>query len=191
MTQPVKKTDEKDQFYSNKSNRYEISQEAKELRKKGELEKALVLYRELSKKDTDAYAAAGLLHCLRKLSLFDEALLLCAEAPQKHMDLDWYRGEVIWTLIQGKLNRLDESASVDEVAAVGDSILALEPKGIVAKWSIVRPVLKTAKSRSRWDIVSKWIKRVNPDELSTTPLKNDRGRDGWCDQAIWYNLRIR
>jgi len=173
------------------SNRFEISKEANDLRKKGEFEKALPLYRELSKDDSDSYSAAGLLHCLRKLHLFDEALPLCTLASQKHMTLDWYRNEVVWTLIQGQLQQLDETAAVDEVVNAAESILVLEPKGTVAKWAIARRVLKVAKSRNRWDTVSKWLERVNPDELSTTPMKDDRGRDGWCEQAIWHNFRIR
>ncbi|GEM_PF-773919 len=173
------------------SNRFEISKEANDLRKKGEFDKALAFYRELSKDAADSYSAAGLLHCLRKLHLFDEALPLCTLANQKHMTLDWYRNEVVWTLIQGKLQGLDESATVDDVESAAELILALEPKSATTRWSIVRRVLKSAKLRNRWDIVLKWIKRVNPDELSTTPMKDDRGRDGWCEQAIWHNFRIR
>ena len=173
------------------SNRFEMSKEANELRKKREFEKALPLYRELSKDDSDPYSAAGLLRCLRELRLFDEALPLCIPTNRKHLALDWYRNEVIWTLIQGKLQELDESATVDQVVSAAEFILALEPKGTVTKWRIVRRVLKTAKSRNRWDIVSKWVKKVNPDDLSTTPIKDDRGRDGWCEQAIWHNLQIR
>jgi tetratricopeptide (TPR) repeat protein len=34
-------------------------------------------------------------------------------------------------------------------------------------------------------------REVTPDELSTAPMKDDRERDGWCEQALWYNYRIR
>lgn len=173
------------------SNRFEISKVANDLRKKRQFEKALPLYRELSMDNSDSYSAAGLLRCLRELRLFDQALPLCIPTNQKHLALDWYRNEVIWTLIQGKLQKLDESAPLDEVVRAAELILGLEPKGTVAKWSIVRRVLKAAKLRNRWDIVSKWIERVKPDELSTKPMKDERGRDGWCEQAIWHNFRIR
>ena len=183
--------DDKDRFHSDMTNRFEMSREANELRRNGEFERALVIYSELSKDESDPYAAAGLLQCLRKLRLFDEALQLCTKRTQKHMELDWYRNEVIWTLIQGKLKTLDESKAAEEVASVAESILALEPKDAATKWRIVHPVLKTAKSRKKWDLVSHWIEKVNPDELSTAPMKDDRGRDGWCEQAIWYNFRAR
>lgn len=173
------------------SNRFEMSKEANDLRKKREFEKALPLYQELSKDDSDSYSAAGLLRCLRELRLFNQALPLCIPTNPKHLTLDWYRNEVIWTLIQGRLRELDESAPVDEVVSAAELILALEPKGTVAKWAIVRRVLKAAKLRNKWDIVSKWIERVNPDELSTTPMKDDRSRDGWSEQSIWHNYRIR
>jgi hypothetical protein len=126
------------------STRFEMTKRANELRKNGKLAEALPLYRELLKDDADSYSAAGLLHCLRKLHLFDEALSLSTPASQKHMLLDWYRMEVIWILIQGKLREMDDTASVAEVVSVAKSILALEPKDYSARWRTVHPVLKKA-----------------------------------------------
>ena len=170
---------------------FEMSKRATELRKSGELEKALPFYRELAKDDSDPYSAAGLLHCFRKLHLFNEALPLCTPTNQKHMVIDWYRTEVIWTLIQGRLSTLDNTASVQDVVSVAKSIRALEPKDYGAKWRTVHPVLKTARAHKKWDIVFEWTEKVTPDELSTTPMKDDRDREGWCEQALWYNYRIR
>jgi hypothetical protein len=143
--------------------RFEMSQRANELRKNGKFDEALPLYRELVKDDADSYSAAGLLHCLRKLRLFDEALSLCTPASQKHMLLDWYRKEVVWTLIQGKLRVMDDTASVPEVVSVAKSILALEPKDYSARWRTVHPVLKKAGGHKKWDIVFEWAKKVTPD----------------------------
>lgn len=142
MTELGTQINDKDRFHSDMTNRFEMSREANELRRNGEFERALVIYRELSKDESDPYAAAGLLQCLRKLRLFDEALQLCTKTTQKHMELDWYRNEVIWTLIQGKLKTLDESTAVEEVASVAESILALEPKDAATKWRIMHQVLR-------------------------------------------------
>ena len=169
----------------------EKSREANELRKSGQIEEALILYRELSKDSHDPFVAAGLLHCLRKQGLFEEALPLCDSMLQQHAASDWCRNEIIWTLIQGKFERLDQSAGLEETASIAESILALKPKESATRWRIVRRVLKTAKSRSRWDIVTRWIDRVNAEELSTVPMKDDLGKEGWCDQAIWYNYCVR
>ena len=50
--------------------------EANKLRKAGNFEEALPLYRNLWKETGDGFDGAGLLHCLRKLKLFDEAMEL-------------------------------------------------------------------------------------------------------------------
>ena len=173
------------------SNRFDMSKRASELRKKGELEEALPLYRELANDDSDSYSAAGLLHCLRKLHLFDEALALCIPANPRHLGLNWYRNEVIWTQIQGKLNRTNEKTPIQEIESIAQSILMLEPEESTAKWAIVRRVLKAAKSRKLWDMVSTWLERVHPEELSTVPMKDNTGRDGWCDRALWHYLKNR
>ncbi len=173
------------------TDRYDMSQKANELRKNKEFENALVLYRKLSKDSSDSYSAAGLLHCLRKLKQFDEALSLCSEPSRTHLALDWYKNEVIWVFIEGKLNRLDDTASLEDLVRTAESILALQPQDTTTKWTVVRRTLKAAKSKSRWDLVFKWTKFVDPRDLSTKPIKDDRGRDGWCDKSIWYNCRIR
>jgi tetratricopeptide (TPR) repeat protein len=171
--------------------RFAISQRANELRKNGKLEEALPLYRELVKNDTDSYSAAGLLHCLRKLRLFDEALSLCTPANQKHVSLDWYRKEAIWTLIQGKLRVLDDTASLSEVVSVAGSIFAFKPNDSSAIWRTVHAVLKKARGHKKWDVVFEWTEKVAPDELSIVPMKDDREREGWCERAVWYNYRVR
>jgi len=191
MTELAKQMDETHSIPNQQENRFALSRKANELRKNGEFEKALALYRDLTNDNSDAYAAAGLLQCLRKLRLFEEALSLCDDVPLQWVSLDWCRREIIWTLIQGKLITFDDKTSLEDVISTAESILALEPKESGTKWSIVRRVLKAAKARNRWEIVPKWIDKVNPQELSTTPMKDDRGRDGWCDQAVWYNFRVR
>jgi hypothetical protein len=79
---------------------------------------------------------------------------------------------------------------VEEVASVGESIFALNPKDITTKWRIMRRVLKAAKPRKRWDTISEWLDRVNLEELSAIPMTDELGREGWCDQAIYQNYYI-
>jgi tetratricopeptide (TPR) repeat protein len=171
--------------------RFEMSQRATELRKNGKLDEALPIYRELVKDDADSYSAAGLLHCLRKLRLFDEALSLCAPPNQKHIALDWYRNEVIWTFIQGKLSVIDNALPMMEAVSVAKAILALEPKDYSARWCTVHSIAKIAASHKKWDVVLEWTEKIKPNELSITPMKDDREREGWCQQAAWHNHRIR
>ena len=57
----------------------EQKQKANGLRKAGDFEEALPLYRDLWEKTADKFDGAGLLHCLRKLELFEEALIFADE----------------------------------------------------------------------------------------------------------------
>jgi tetratricopeptide (TPR) repeat protein len=174
------------------SDRIARSRVANEFRKSGELPKAMELYRELVMEDgSDPFAAAGLLHCLRKQGLFTEALQSCEKILKQHQSSDWCRNEVIWTLIQGRLEQCDESTPLVEITSVAEKILSLGPQDNISRWRIVRYVLKAAKARTKWDIILEWTNRVESDALSTVPMKDDLGRDGWSDQAVWYNLKIR
>jgi hypothetical protein len=164
--------------------RFEKSRRANELRKQKQFQEAASLYKELSTGDFDPFAAAGLLHCLRKQGLFEEAVPLCNDIRQRDDLNDWCRNEVIWTLIQGKLERLEESVSLDEIVSTAESILAIGPADPAAKWRTVRQVLKSAKSRGRWDTVVQWVSKVNPEELSAEPMEDGSGREGWSDQAV-------
>jgi tetratricopeptide (TPR) repeat protein len=173
------------------TDRFEKNRRANKLRKGGQIEEATGLYRELSQEGFDPFVTAGLLHCLRKRGLFGEALPICDDVLQQYDLNDWCRNEVIWTLIQGRLETLDDTAAVEEVITLAETVLEIGPGDAIAQWRIVRPVLKSARSHNRWDIVSLWVIRVNPDELSAEPRKDNQDREGWSDQAVWHNYHIR
>lgn len=170
---------------------YEKNREANDLRKKGLFQEAVVLYRELLSAGPDPFAAAGLLHCLRKQGLFEEALPLCNDIMREYTDSDWCTNEAIWTLVQGKLEKLNDSAGIEETISIAEAILALNPTDNSIRWRVVHRVLKKAKASKKWDLVSTWAYKVNPDQLSEVPMADGQGREGWCDKAIWNNYFIQ
>ena len=167
----------------------EQKQKANGLRKAGDFEEALPLYRNLWKETADKFDGAGLLHCLRKLGLFDEALILADELIVKYPDFKWCRNEVIWTYIQGILDKFNEEEPLEEVVEIAKRIMSLNPEDLAAKM-IVFKVLKSAKSSNHWETVNEWVVKIDPDSLSAKPMMDDSGREGWSDQSRWYNYRI-
>ena len=167
----------------------ERKQKANRLRKEGDFEGALLLYRDLWKEVPDKFDAAGFLHCLRKLKLFDEALPLAGELIVKYPDFKWCRNEVVWTYIQGTLDKLDEDEPVKKVVEIARRIMSLNPEDLAAKM-VVFKVLKSAKSSNQWQTVNEWVVRIDPNSLSTEPITDGSGRGGWSDQSLWYNYRI-
>ncbi len=165
-------------------------QKANELRKGKNFQSALPIYRELWKESGDKFDGAGLLSCLRSLELFDEAIPLADELASKFPDFNWCKLEVVWTYIQGRLEKLKEDARLDEVIREAERIMKFEPDGFARKKVVFR-VLKVAKSAGKWDIASDWLSKLKPEELSKEPIKDDNGREGWCDQSLWHNYNFR
>lgn len=163
---------------------------SKELRQAHKYDKALELYRELWAETGDAYDGAGLLHCLRKQEMFEEATIFARELISKYPSMDWCRNEVIWTMISGKLTKYDETSTLGDVLQTAKEIMELRPEGVAAKM-VVFKVLKTAKAANHWETVAEWVTFVDPNTLSTKAMTDRSGREGWSDQAVWYNYRIR
>lgn len=172
------------------TNLKEQKQKANELRKAGNHKEALLLYRNLLKEEGDKYDCAGLLHCLRKLELFEEAIVLADELIVKYPDFPWCRNEVIWTYIQGIFNKLNDEEPLEKVVEIAKKIMSLNPEVLATK-KIVFKVLKSAKSSSNWEIFNEWVDKIDPDSLSTKPMTDDSGREGWSDISIWFNYRIK
>ena len=164
--------------------------EANNLRKKGQIKEALPLYRELWGKTGDEFDGAGLIHCLRKMELFDEAIVLADEMLKKYPDFDWGRNESIWAYIQGTLSVLGEETPIQTIVDKANHIMSLNPKGLTAK-IVVFKVLKLAKSSNHWGVVNEWVIRIDPSSLGVSPTTTDSGREGWSEQSQWYNYRIR
>lgn len=126
---------------------------------------------------------------MRKLDLYEDAIPLANELEQKCEALDWCRNEVIWVYTNGILKTFNENATLDEVLPIANRIMKLHPDGLAAKL-VVFKVIKAAKNVSEWEVVNDWASKIDPKDLSTRPMKDDRGKEGWCDQSLWYNYRL-
>ena len=171
------------------TNLTEQEQKAIGFRKTRNFKEALPLYRNLWKETEDKFDGAGLLHCLRKLELFDEAIVFADELIVKYPDFEWCRNEFIWTYIQGVVNKLGEEESLEKVIEIANKIMSFYPTVLARKLTVFK-VLKYAKSSKHWEIVNEWVIKIAPDSLSSKPMIDDSGREGWSDQALWYNYRI-
>ncbi|MBA7548768.1 hypothetical protein ES705_41235 [subsurface metagenome] len=167
----------------------EQKREANKLRKTGNFEEALLLYRNLWEETGDKFDGAGLLHCLRKLELFNEAISFAEELIVKYPDFDWCRNEVIWTFISGTLYKLEETETLEKVLQTAQKIMDINPNNLAAKM-VVFKVLKSAKASNDWETINEWVVKINPNSLSTEPMTDSSGRKGWSDQSLWYNYRI-
>lgn len=166
----------------------ELHQEANRLRQQQNYAEALSIYEKTWTETGNQYDGAGYLQCLRKQKRFEKAIPLSKELQNKFPDFGWIKNETIWTLISGKLSKYNHISQLNEIIETANEIMCLNPEGQALK-TVVFKVLKSAKASSKWDIVSKWADKVDPVTLNTQPMTDEKGREGWCDQALWYNYK--
>ena len=158
-------------------------------RKKGDFTKAIPLYESLWQETADPFDGTGLLCCYRKSRLFGKAIPLAEELCKKNTELTWAGREISWTLVQGKLQQLDENTPLGEVIKIADAVLKYSPDFLAKKLAIFK-VLKWAKKKGDWDTIGSWVDEIEPDRLSTEPMQFSSGREGWSDLCLWYNYKI-
>jgi tetratricopeptide (TPR) repeat protein len=161
------------------------SAKANELRKIGDIDSALPMYRELWEQSKDKFAAAGLLFCLRKKKMFSEAIPLAEEAYSKFQEFEWCKNEYIWTLIQGKLYTFPENGQLDDLVAIVNKIIDLKPDEIAYKITVFK-LLKSAKKHRNWNLLNEWITKISPDILTGYTDEDS----GWMDKVLWYYYRV-
>ncbi len=166
----------------------EKKKKANDLRKKFNYTDALPIYRDLWKENCDEFDGSGLLHCLRKLNLFDEALPLADDLIKEYPNFNWCRIEVIWTYIQGELGKLDKGASREQIVQLANKIMNLNPDPLAAK-VVTLKVLKLAKYSRYWDILDEWTNKINPNLLSPESEINASGKKSWSERSRWYYYR--
>lgn len=168
---------------------FEKKLKANDLRKSGNYQDALVLYKELHQENADRYTYAGTLHSLRKLKQFNEALPLANSLVGKFPGFDWVTTEIVWTYIEGMLNPIPEEESLSTTISVANTILQLQPNQIASNVVNMR-VCKAAKHEKNWKILDEWVRKIDPDSLDLKPMQLPNGREGWSQQGLWYLYKI-
>lgn len=171
------------------NNYSEKKQKAEQLRRSGDFDGAIQIFRELWNENKDPIVGAGLLYCIRKLKLFEEAIPLADELINNYSNIDWVRNEFIWTYISGILQKFDINEPLDKLLQIAQKIMDYNPEDM-AKKMIVFKVMEVAKASANWEIVNEWAEKIDPEMLSTTPMSIESRKEGWSDRARWYNYRL-
>lgn len=163
---------------------------ANQLRKEGKYIDAIKIYEELWKTSNDKFDGAGLLNCYRKLKMFNEAIPLARELAKKHIDFNWCKIEIIWTLIFGKLNQFPEATDISEIIKLANYILSLEPDELAEKF-VIFGVLKFANQTQKYDTLLEWVKKIDPSKLHDDETQFGDIRKGWSNKEKWYNYYLK
>jgi tetratricopeptide (TPR) repeat protein len=167
----------------------ELRREAEELRKSGKFKESQEKYTLLWEHSQRVLYGAGLLHCLRKLNDFDDALKLAHELESHCSELNWCKTEVVWTYISGLLCKVGESEPLEKTLDIANKIMSLGPEDVALEKTVFE-VLDCAKAAGDWNVVNEWVTKISPESISSDPMKIGDGKEGWSRRAQWYNYRI-
>lgn len=162
---------------------------ANSLRKNGQFIEATKLYEVLWNETGDVLDGSGLLHCYRKLGLFDKALPFAKTLSLKFANHNWLDREICWTLIQGRILKYNEKTPLNRVHDIARVIFNHNPDELARKITVLK-VLRLAKKVKNWELVSEWIDKIDVDHLSSEPINASERKGSWSEQAIWYNNKI-
>ena len=168
---------------------YDKKSLANEYRQAQNYSSSLEIYRELWHETNDDYDFAGLIHCLRKLERYEEAISLIENLHTNFVQCNWANNEVVWTLIKGKLQKINGD-DLEETVELAKKILLFNPEFLPLKL-VVFKVLKSAKENKAWDVIGEWVVKINPNNLDEKPKELFDGKSGWSEKAIWYNCLIK
>ena len=158
----------------------ELAIKANNLRKEKNYKEALGFYKQSWDILKDAYTGAGLLHCLRKLENFEQAIPFAESLINLFPTIDWVKIEVAWTLVSGPFKRVN---SFNNALIVAEKIDKITSNHIILK-KIAFKLVKLADNHENWETAFKWLKKVNPEDLSEDFIKNTK----WSDKSRWqYN----
>lgn len=161
----------------------QLAIKANELRSNNQYEKALELYNQSWDLQKDGYTGAGLLHCLRKLKRFKQAIPFSKELLKMYFSIDWVQNEVAWTLIESLFK---ESKNFRETLENAKIIEKISSNTIILKM-IGAKLSKYANNKEEWLITNEWLDKVEPEKLSTVFIKNTK----WSDKSIWSHNKSK
>jgi len=158
----------------------DLAIKANNLRKENKYEEALEYYKQSWDILKDAYTGAGLLHCLRKLENFEQAVSFAKSLIELFPTIDWVKNEVAWTLVSGPFKQVN---SFTDALIVAEKLDKITSNSIILK-QIAFKLLKLADNQENWKIVINWLNKVNPENLSKDFIKGTK----WNDRSQWkYN----
>ncbi|MEW6419586.1 MAG: hypothetical protein AB1480_15980 [Nitrospirota bacterium] len=106
----------------------EQKQQANELRKSGKYDKALLIYENLWSETGDAFDGAGLLHCLRKLGIYDKAIPFADELIVKYPTFEWCKKEVYHQNLNSEIHKICSLQKIVDIRQVSEIMYFLELK---------------------------------------------------------------
>lgn len=163
--------------------------QAEALRKNEQFEKAESAFHALWAELPNPNVGWRWIYCLRKLGYGQTAMqvaLLVTEAFPEDM---WVQREYAWCIYSHEVKIAQAQKDVGRTMYFAQKMLDMVSDDLIRKQAVFA-VVDTAKERGKWDIVSQWCDRLDPEQLSSE-MNAFGEQKSMSDRERWYYAKVK
>ncbi|RLB76245.1 MAG: hypothetical protein DRH24_18220 [Deltaproteobacteria bacterium] len=164
-------------------------QEAEALRKAGQYPEAGAAFHRLWDEQGDAGSGWRYAQCLRKAGHPNAALQVIEQVVAQHPDDQWAGFELAWCIYEALVKPARDEGHLGKLLYAGQKMIEADAQDLPLRLTVFA-IVKVAKAKGKWAVVSEWCDRLDPLQLSTEP--NTVGeRKTMPDRERWYFAKVK
>ena len=171
------------------SERLTTFQQAEALRKAGQYADAGPAFRRLWDEQGDASNGWRYAQCLRKSGHPEAALQVITQVVAQHPDDQWVGFEHAWCIYEALVKPASAEGHLGKLLFAGQKMVEAGAQDLALRLTVFA-IIKVAKEKGKWDIVSAWCDRLDRQQLSTEPREMG-GRRVISEQEQWYFAKVK
>jgi len=164
-------------------------QEAEALRKAGQYAAAGAVFHRLWDEHGDASSGWRYAQCLRKAGHPDAALQVIEQVVTQHPDDQWAGFEHAWCIYEALVKPARGEGHLGKLLYAGQRMIEVGAQDLPLRLTVFA-IVKVAKAKGKWTVVSEWCDRLDPLQLGTE--SNTVGeRQTMSDRERWYFAKVK
>ncbi|NEQ72594.1 MAG: hypothetical protein F6K23_05625 [Okeania sp. SIO2C9] len=163
-----------------------LIEQAEQLLKQQNFPEAGKIFRKFWEEENNSYAASRYLCCLRKAGHPGAAIRQGKKAKEQFPDNNYIKNELIWAYYDKHIKNFSEEEDINKLIEPAINILRLQPDKLPKELTVMA-VVKLAKQKNQWEIVSEWCDKLDPKNLDKTTI-NGKGKS---KQEQWLFAKVK
>jgi tetratricopeptide (TPR) repeat protein len=162
---------------------------ANDLLKQSRWKEAGSIFRQLWEKGNNAYAASLYLRCLRKAGYCEASIKQGKVALDQFPDNKYIKNELVWAYYDHLIKPEEAKENLTQLIKSAEKILSLQPEPMPKELTVFA-VIKVAKQKEQWEIVSKWCDHLNSQTISTDTFSTGDHK-GKSKKEQWFFAKVK
>ncbi|MGD1717104.1 tetratricopeptide repeat protein [Dapis sp. BLCC M172] len=144
------------------------------------------IFRQFWEEENNSYAASRYLSCLRKAGHPGAAIRQGKKAKEQFPDNNYIKSELIWACYDRDIKKFAAEENLYDLIKSAINILSLQPEKLPKELTVMA-VVKLAKQKEEWQIVSEWCDKLEPQMMDNTTM-NGKGKS---KQEQWFFAKVK